>query len=672
LLQLATYGSVVVVIGVGAFGIWSAGSAFQMADRAVTASRLSNLYDDAATAVAAGESLERKYRLEPGPEVMSRYDKAASDLTVALDLVAREGTDGDRVNARGVLAEHAPYLDAIKRMFAAVDRGETADVLRIDADEVDPRFDLIAQAVDTYARLHREQALRNMEELRTREDFIARLTPFVFLAGLLMVGLFSGLLRRFRNQLDQQRLKALHDSLHDALTGLPNRVLLADRFEQAMRAGRRDGSVTGLLLIDLDRFKDVNDTLGHLCGDRLLAEVAGRLAGALREVDTVARLGGDEFAVLIPAVDGVEGATVVARRLSAALANAFELDGVSFDVEASIGVVVSGQHGDDPAMLLQRADVAMYAAKELGQPVSVYDCSQDQHSPERLALLGQLRRGIERGELFLHFQPKISLKTQEVMGVEALVRWRHPTRGLVPPVEFIPYAEHTALIGPLTRYVVDAALTQARTWADAGYRIPVVVNISARNLLDNDFARDVDDLLRRHRVPADLLGLEVTESAIMLKPQKAHQLLNQLHELGVRLAIDDFGAGYTSLGQLRNLPISELKIDRSFVMNMQTDQDAAVIVRSVIELGHNLGLSVVAEGVETAGVATTLAGYQCDVAQGYHLCRPLPPDAFLLWYRQRASDPTTAVRRPPATQPRAISIGRSTAVLPSRQVLGTV
>lgn len=341
-------------------------------------------------------------------------------------------------------------------------------------------------------------------------------------------------------------------------------------------------------------------------------------------------------------------------------------------MEASIGVVVSGQHGDDPAMLLQRADVAMYAAKELGQPISVYDCSQDQHSPERLALLGQLRRGIERGELFLHFQPKISLKTQQVVGVEALVRWKHPKRGLVPPVEFIPYAEHTALIGPLTRYVVDAALAQAKTWVDAGYRIPVVVNISARNLLDNDFARNVDDLLKRHGVPSELLGLEVTESAIMLKPQKAHQLLNQLHDLGVRLAIDDFGAGYTSLGQLRNLPISELKIDRSFVMNMQTDPDAAVIVRSVIELGHNLGLSVVAEGVETAGVATTLAAYQCDVVQGYHLCRPLPPDAFLLWYRQRASDPGITLRRPHATQPRTISVGRSSGVRPSRQALGTV
>ncbi len=352
-------------------------------------------------------------------------------------------------------------------------------------------------------------------------------------------------------------------------------------------------------------------------------------------MDTIARLGGDEFAVLIPEVDGLEGALAAAHRLAAALAEPFEVDGVELDVEASIGVVVSGAHGDDPSILLQRADVAMYAAKHQGHGVMAYDSRTDQHSPDRLALLGQLRRGIERSELFLHYQPKISLSTQSVVGVEALVRWQHPEKGLVPPGEFIPFAEHTALIGPLTRFVLDAALAQAKAWADAGFSIPVAVNISARNLLDDSFTGEVQELLKLHHVSAGMLELEVTESAIMLQPKKAVRLLKQLREVGVQVAIDDFGAGYTSLGQLKDLSISTLKIDKSFILNLHTDGDTALIVRSVIELGHNLGLSVVAEGVESAAAVSTLAGYHCDVVQGYHLCRPLAPEVFFAWYRQR-------------------------------------
>jgi diguanylate cyclase len=643
--RLATAALLMVLVGVSGFALWSSQSTSRSAQRAIRANRLSNSFADAAKAVAAEESLERKYRLEPGPDVLTRYEQAADDLVAALSAVRRDGDGSDRGEVARVLAAHGPYLGAIRRMFAAVDRGDTAQVLKIDAEGVDPQFALIEKIVDDEAQDHHRQALAALAELHALESFTARATPAVFLAGLVLVGVFASVLRRVRAQLDVQHDQALHDSLHDALTGLPNRVLLADRFAQALRAGRRDSTTTGLLLIDLDRFKEVNDTLGHHHGDLLLTLIGPRLAGALREVDTIARLGGDEFAVLLPGVDGVEAAMLVAERLWAALTGSFTVDGIDLDIEASIGLVVSGQHGDDVATLLQRADVAMYVAKEQGLGVFVYDEDTDGHSPERLALLGDLRRGLDRGELLLHYQPKISLSSGQVCGVEALLRWLHPDRGLVPPDAFIPLAEHTGLIGPLTAYVLDAALAQARCWADLGHQIPVAVNLSARNLLDEHLPDTIGALLDQHQVPAHLLELEVTESAIMIEPERARRLLTRLHELGIRLSIDDFGAGYTSLAQLKTLPVTELKVDRSFVLTMDTDPANAVIVRSVVDLGHNLGLSAVAEGVETQQALDTLTGYGCDTAQGYHLSRPLPPEAFLAWYTQRPVSADSTGRR---------------------------
>jgi diguanylate cyclase (GGDEF)-like protein len=453
---------------------------------------------------------------------------------------------------------------------------------------------------------------------------------------------FSSVLRRTRAQLDQQRTKAVHDALHDALTGLPNRTLLADRFEQALRAGTRTSATTALLLIDLDRFKEVNDTLGHHVGDQLLAQIGPRLAGALRGADTVARLGGDEFAVLLPEVDGLNGALDVASRMRESLAEAFRVEGVELDVDASIGVVVSGVHGTDAQTLLQRADIAMYVAKQQKRGVIVYDPENDDHSPERLSLLGQLRRGIERGELFLQYQPKIDLRTREVVGVEALVRWQHPDRGIVPPNDFIPLAEHTGLIGPLTMSVLNMALAQVKVWADSGHHIPVAVNISARNLSDDAFADKVRALLAEHAVASSLLEVEVTESAVMLEPEKAARILNELHAIGIRIAIDDFGAGYTSLAQLKNLPISELKIDKSFILTMHDNADDATIVKSMVDLGHSLNMKVVAEGIETANAVNTLAELRCDIGQGYHLCRPTLAEALMQWYSKHGVAP-----RPP-------------------------
>src|SRR5665647_3013840 len=338
-----------------------------------------------------------------------------------------------------------------------------------------------------------------------------------------------------------------HRTLHDPLTGLPNRTLLADRLGQALRADARMGSSTGLLLLDLDRFKEINDTFGHLYGDELLRQIGPRLAGVVRDADTIGRLAGDEFVVLLPDIGSVADAAAVAAKLRAALETPFHVKGIDLDVEASVGVVVSGEHSQDPATLLQHADVAMYAAKTQNLGVCVYDPDLDEHSPAKLALFGDLRRALDRGELVLHYQPKVGISTGDVVGVEALVRWQHPEHGLVFPDEFIPFAEHTGLIGPLTRHVLDTACAKARTWSDAGRPLPVSVNLSARNLLDVGLPGQVAELLAAHGIAAELLELEVTESAIMTEPARAQQLLEQLATLGVRISIDDFGVGHTCL-----------------------------------------------------------------------------------------------------------------------------
>jgi diguanylate cyclase (GGDEF)-like protein len=430
-----------------------------------------------------------------------------------------------------------------------------------------------------------------------------------------------------------------HRALHDALTGLPNRALLFDRFEQALRAAERGGVCAGLLLLDLDRFKEVNDTFGHHYGDELLRQIGPRLTGVLRSVDTIARLGGDEFAVLLPDVRGEEAATNIANALLGALTLPFHVEGVDMDVEASVGVVISGKHGTDPITLMQRADIAMYVAKTQHIGVFVYDPDMDGNSASKLSLVGDLRRALDRSELVLYYQPKVSVTTGHLVGAEALVRWEHPEHGLIFPDAFIPLAERTGLITPLTHYVMSAAVAQARTWLDAGRPLPIAVNLSARNLHDEGFAAQVDELLTRFGVPAYLFELEVTESAIMIDPVRARQTLGQLSDLGVRLSIDDFGAGYTSLSQLTDMPISEIKIDRSFVMRMADDPSSALIVSSVVELGHNLGMTLVAEGVETADNLDELAGLGCDVAQGYHLSRAIPAAEFDTWSAGRPIAP---------------------------------
>jgi diguanylate cyclase (GGDEF)-like protein len=431
-----------------------------------------------------------------------------------------------------------------------------------------------------------------------------------------------------------------HRALHDALTGLPNRALLADRFEQALRSVERDGKKAALLLLDLDRFKEVNDTFGHHYGDELLRQIGPRLAGVVRGVDTVARLGGDEFGVLLPDMRGLDDATEVAAALLGALAVPFQVQGVEMQVEASVGVVLSGQHGTDVNTLMQHADIAMYVAKTQHLGVFVYDPDNDGNSAGKLALVWDLRHAIDRGELVLYYQPQVDVNTGDLVGAEALVRWQHPEKGLIFPDDFIPLAEQTGLISSLTRYVIDAALAQARIWLDAGRPLPIAVNLSARNLHEEGFAEQAAELLDKHGVPPHLLELEVTESAIIIDPDRALVMLHKLSALGMRISLDDFGAGYTSLSQLTSMPISEIKIDRSFVMKMAEDPNSALIVSSVVELGHNLGMTLVAEGVEDEVAMGALAGLGCDIAQGYHLSRPVSSADFDAWSAGRPIAPT--------------------------------
>lgn len=655
--RLAGAALVAVLLSVSVFAVWSSQAVSNAAERTVTASGLSDDYAHAAVAVGEEESLERKYRLEPGPGVRASYQRAAAQIVAALGEVRRDGDQQDRALVDGVLAQHSSYLQAIERLFVATDQGDTAAALRIDGEEVDPPFDDIRATILLAATQKHDIALAELANLQRLESLTGRLTPLVFVTGLGLAALLAAISRGHRRQLDVERACAVRDSLHDALTGLPNRSLLADRVGQALRADGRKATTTGLLLIDIDRFKDINDTFGHHYGDQLLRQVGPRLAGKLHRADTVARLGGDEFAVLLPDVSSLADAVAVAEQLHAALEISFQVEEVELDVEASVGVVVSGQHGTDAATLLQRADIAMYVAKTHHLGVATYDPSADGHSPSRLALLGELRRALDRDELVLHYQPQVSISTGYLVGAEALVRWHHPRQGLVYPDTFIPLAELTGIIGPLTLQVLNIALGQARAWAAAEQPLPVSVNLSARNLLDERLPGQVAELLAIHDVPARLLELEITESAIMSDPARSLRLLHHLADLGVRLSIDDFGAGYTSLGQLQNLPVTELKIDRSFIMSMQ-DPHNAVIVRSVINLGHNFGLTLVAEGEETQCTLSVLRDFGCDVAQGYYVSRPLTADAFTAWrthhtparYRAAGGAPASAVRPPPLPQ----------------------
>jgi diguanylate cyclase len=446
-----------------------------------------------------------------------------------------------------------------------------------------------------------------------------------------------------RTALTFREVRLLADSrrlaLTDDLTGLANRRRFFDLLGEAVGDAHRTGASTGVAILDLDGFKEVNDALGHPAGDRILAEVGPRLRAALPERATAARLGGDEFAALLPTGTDADAAAAIAADIRAAFEQPFDLGSVSVTVGASVGAALCPEHAPDAEGLLRRADIAMYEAKTANLGFKVYVHGHDRGRRDRLLFAEGLRTGIGRGELILHYQPQARLDTGAVTSVEALVRWRHPERGLLAPAEFVPLAEQTDLIGPLTSAVLDGALRQLEAWRRQGRDLEVAVNVSIANLLDVDFPDAVARAIGRRAVPPERVRLEVTESLVLADPVRAIDVLARLGELGVGLSLDDFGTGHASLAYLKRMPVDELKIDRAFVSGMAGDSGDAAIVRASLDLARTFGLRTVAEGVETPETWDALRALGCDLAQGFVLSRPLPPHELVSWLARRDEEP---------------------------------
>ncbi len=464
--------------------------------------------------------------------------------------------------------------------------------------------------------------------------------PFVFLfwgqyVGSMLAYEASALILdqtdELRSQTAELEQRITHESTHDSLTNLPNRVLLHDRLEQAIHIAIRQNQNICLVILDLDRFKEINDTLGHFAGDRLLKQVALRLTGVVRNSDTLARMGGDEFAILLPLIDGVQGLQVFIKRVTKALIPPFTLEGMTLDIQASMGIALCPEHGKDVDTLTQRAEVAMYAAKQQKNGHAVYSPILDRFSPRRLTLMGELRQALREEELILYFQPKIDLRSKKVDKAEVLIRWQHPQHGLLKPEEFINLAERTGLIKDITKWMLDESIKQILRWQKKDLFVSLAVNLAPSCLLSHDLPEIITGILGSHNLQGSILTIEITETSIIQEPDLAYEILHRLKELGADISIDDFGTGYSSLAHLKKLPVSELKIDRSFVMDMLENEDDEIIVKSIIDLAHNLGLTVVAEGVESKEVARRLQELQCDLLQGFYFSKPLPAGEFEQW-----------------------------------------
>jgi diguanylate cyclase (GGDEF)-like protein/PAS domain S-box-containing protein len=500
-----------------------------------------------------------------------------------------------------------------------------------------PEQELVGQQADVLIATTHRSAFANYLERRLKLDVPVSgahetmgkrkngsLFPLEFVVSSMQIGsrhLFIATLRDISER--KAHTDALeYQALHDALTGLPNRSLFGDRLRQALLAARRNQKMFGVLLLDLDRFKDINDALGHDRGDSLLQEVTARLRGVLRATDTIARLGGDEFAVLTTDAKHPDDVVATAKKILAALEGPFAIADQMVETGASIGTAMYPLHGDDPSTLLRRADVAMYVAKRSGGGYAIYAPEQEAQTLRRSGLAGELRRSIPQGELVLHYQPQVTLATGAIHSVEALVRWNHPREGLMPPDRFIPMAEETGIIHPLTAWVIDSALAQLTKWLADGLDVSVSLNVSPRNIEDHSLEEMVARALGTFKVEPQRLTLEITEGVAMAAA--AAKALHRLNEMGVRLALDDFGTGYSSLLYLMRLPVNEIKIDRSFVSALATDPDSGAIVRSAVGLGHNLGLRVVAEGLQDRAAEAVLVESGCDAAQGFLVGRPAP------------------------------------------------
>lgn len=522
-----------------------------------------------------------------------------------------------------------PQVQAAVEMAINHDTGTMFETIRHQIRQnAMPRQREIADQVNLLIKLQEDQTAAAVQ--KAQASFIqARELMLVLGLATLAVGL--GIAAYVSRRVSRQAEQLATQALYDPLTHLPNRALLHDRLSQEIAYSLRANTGFAVVLMDLDRFKDVNDTLGHEDGDALLCEVGRRLKQAARMEDTVARLGGDEYVIILHEV-GNAAVPTVAKKLLAALSAPFSLSGQSVDISGSLGISLFPEHAEDASALIRKADIAMYVAKRARKGYALYSPDQENiASRNRLSLMSELREAIQTGQLCLHYQPKIDHQRKQVIGVEALVRWDHPQRGFLPPDQFIPLAEESGLIGPLDQWVLKTAIHQVAALREVGYPLTVAVNLSARSLHDTELPVIIDDLLRHNGGDAGMLTLEITESAVMSNPSDSLGILQKLDHMGIAIAIDDFGTGYSSLAYLKQLPVDELKIDKSFVMSMEENDSDAVIVRSTIDLAHNLGLNVTAEGVENQDTWDTLTILGCDVSQGYFMSKPLPADKLMVW-----------------------------------------
>ncbi|MBU1234531.1 MAG: EAL domain-containing protein [Proteobacteria bacterium] len=452
------------------------------------------------------------------------------------------------------------------------------------------------------------------------------LSGSIFVVMVVRLSLAS--IRRSEHLTDRER----HRALHDELTELPNRILIEERLDHGLTVAKRRREPLAVLLMDLVRFKEINDSLGHFYGDYLLQEVAHRMQGVVRESDTLARFGGDEFAMVLPATT-LSQAVMISQKIAAAVEEPFLLEGHNVNVGISIGIALYPEHGLNSETLILYADMAMYDAKRNDVIYAIFNPDQDRTTFNRLVMVGELREALLHKQMFLDYQPKVSIRKKGIIGVEALLRWQHPDKGIIGPDDFIPLAEQAGLIKSLTTLVLDKALEQCSLWEQAGLQIPVAVNLSIKNLHDLDFPKEVKKLLKKWQVVPHLLVLEITESCIIVDQERVASVVRELKSNGIKLSIDDFGTGYSSISYLKKFPAREIKIDKSFVIDMVHNEDNAVIVKSTIDMVHNIGGQVVAEGVEDEATQDLLTELGCDFLQGFHVCRPLSPNLITEWFQ---------------------------------------
>jgi diguanylate cyclase (GGDEF)-like protein len=580
-----------------------------------------------------------------------RVDRAALfDLDVAGRTVTakidRFGVLQGRADAEPLARVFGDYEAAVAAEFRHLAAGRTEEAEAVDEERVDPTFTALGYVLDhAGASAHRKKAEAERAE---------RMASWSIGSGalLIIVALMGGFVRVRNREVaqrayqealtekvrvsEQRATEREHEANHDPLTDLPNRRYFMRRLDAEVDRLEKGHATIAVMLIDLDHFKDVNDTLGHRAGDEVLRQVGERLRSVLRDEDVLARLGGDEFAILVPASRAInaEGALTLADRIHTALEGSFLVDGLPLSITGSIGIAIGPADGEEAATLLQHADVAMYGAKDLGDGSHLYRPDNDRNSREQLLLPGELRDALANDQIVLHYQPKLDLLSGDVIGVEALVRWQHPRRGLLGPHEFLPIAERSGMMRQLTSTVLGQALTQTGVWCRAGLDLRVAVNLSATDLQDEALPHEIAGLLSRHGVDGTRLQLEVTENVFVTAPERVAAIVGRLAELGVMLSLDDFGTGYSSLAHLRSLSVDELKIDRSFVSKIVSNAFDTAVVRSTVDLAHSLHLRVVGEGVEDVATLDELREQGCDEAQGYFIRRPGPANELTPWLRE--------------------------------------